>query len=94
LRELYGLRNAVSDDDASLDDPEERTPVIGILPIHVFTRVRDRGLAAGLLNQIEACPCWPTVVVFLRDHGIDAYEPPPESSRWRSGPTYAGPPGS
>ena len=94
LRELYGLRDAVSDDDASLDDPEERAPVIGVLPIHVFRRVSDRGLSAGLLNQIEVRPSWSTVVIFLRDHGIDAYEPPPKSSRWLSGPTYSGPPGS
>ena len=93
LRELYGLREAVSDDDASLDDSDERAPVIGVLPIHVFRRVSDCGLSAGLLNQIEVRPSWSTVVTFLRDYGIDAYEPPPKSSRWRSGPTYSGPPG-
>lgn len=94
LRELYGLREAVSDGDACLDGPKEQAPVIGILPIHVFIRVRERGLAAGLLNQIEAHPFWPTVIIFLREHGIDYYEPPPESSRWRTGPTYSGPPRS
>lgn len=77
LREHFGLREPLSDEDASLEDPEEENPRIGRLARHVWTKIVRKGLRAKLLDAVERDPYWQTVVIFLKRHGVDAYEPPP-----------------
>lgn len=78
LREAYGLREAKSEEEAALDDPEERAPLIGQLSKHVYRRVQARGLVPKVLDVIEDRADWSAVLVFLRGQGIDAFEPPPD----------------
>lgn len=95
LREYYGLREPLTDDDATLEDPEEESPRIGRLPRHVFKKVERKGLAAKLLDVVESEPNWPAVVIFLQRHGVNAYEPPPDYGRLsipRAVETDLGPP--
>lgn len=78
LREYYGLREPLTDEDASLEDLEEASPRIGRLPPHVFKKVIRKRLAAKLLDVVEKEPNWLAVVAFLKREGVDVYEPPPD----------------
>ena len=92
IRELYGLRE--KPEDAWVVDLEEHAPVIGVFPRHIYQKVWRLGLVPDLLDAVELEPYWPTVVTFLRDHGVDVYEPLVESLTVKGEkPCYSGPAG-
>ncbi len=88
LREEYGLRGREDDEIAA--DPEPRARVVGSLSNRAFKRVAERGLAADLLEAVEATPHWSTIAIFLRKHGIEQHGPPNSPGTGASGSSDTG----